>query len=182
MVKRVELLSPVGNMEMLYAAIHNGADSVYLAGKSYGARKYARNFTNEELVEVIRICHLYGVLVYVTVNTIIYESELDDVINYIDFLYQHQVDALIMQDIGLISVVRKRFPNMVIHASTQCHNHNEGGLELFKKLGVSRVVLDREMSIDCIKKLHVDIEKEIQTIYDEKTAKKAEFEKKRSRA
>lgn len=160
-MKRVELLSPVGNMEMLYAAIHNGADAVYLAGKSYGARKYARNFTNEELVEVISYAHLYGVRVYVTVNTIIYESELDDCLSYIDFLYKHQVDALIMQDIGLISVVRKRFPNMEIHASTQCHNHNYGGLKMFYDMGVTRVVLDRELSIDEIKDIDVPIEKEI---------------------
>ena len=161
MRKRVELLSPVGNMEMLYAAIHNGADSVYLAGKNYGARKYARNFTNEELIDVIKMAHLYGVRVYVTVNTIIYEEEKNDVIEYIEFLYQHQVDALIMQDIGLISLVRKRCPNLEIHASTQCHNHNEGGLQLFKDLGISRVVLDRELSVEEIRKFGVDIEKEV---------------------
>ena len=160
-MKRVELLSPVGDMEMLYAAIHNGADAVYLAGKSYGARKYARNFTNEELIEVIQYAHLYGVRVYVTVNTIIYEREFDDCLNYIDFLYQHQIDALIMQDIGLISIVRKKYPNMEIHASTQCHNHNYGGLKMFHDMGVTRVVLDRELSIDEIRDIDVPIEKEV---------------------
>ena len=161
MRKRVELLSPVGNMEMLYQAIHNGADAVYLAGKSYGARKFARNFTNEELVQVIEYAHLYGVKVYVTVNIIIYENELDDVLEYIEFLYQNQVDALIMQDLGLISLVRVRYPNLEIHASTQCHNHNRYGLKLWKKLGVKRAVLDREMSISEIKDLDIDIEKEV---------------------
>ena len=160
-MKRVELLAPVGNMEMLYQAINYGADAVYLAGSNYGARRYARNFTNEELVDAIEYAHLYGVKVYVTVNIIIYENELDDVIEYIDFLYRHQVDALIMQDIGFISLVRRIFPNMEIHASTQCHNHNKGSLELFKNLGVTRVVMDRELSIDEIKNIDVDIEKEI---------------------
>ena len=158
-MKRVELLAPVGNMDMLYQAINYDADAVYLAGSNYGARKYARNFTNDELVSAIEYAHLYGVKVYVTVNIIIYENELDDVVEYIDFLYRHQVDALIMQDIGLISLVRERFPNMEIHASTQCHNHNIGSLELFKSLGVTRVVMDRELSIDDIKKIDVGIEK-----------------------
>ena len=79
-MKRVELLSPVGNIEMLYQAIHNGCDAVYLSGTNYGARKFAANFTNEELVSAIKYCHLYGVKVYVTVNTLIYECEFNDVI------------------------------------------------------------------------------------------------------
>ena len=160
-MKRVELLSPVGNMEMAYMAIHNGADAIYLAGKLYGARKFAKNFTNEELVSIIKYAHLYGVKVYVTVNIIIYESELYDALNYIEFLHKNNVDALIMQDLGLMKLVREYYPNLEIHASTQCHNHNNGGLSFLKELGIKRVVLDREMSIDEIKKLDVDIEKEV---------------------
>ena len=160
-MRKIELLSPVGNMDMMYMAIHNGADAIYLAGKSYGARKYAKNFSNEELVAVIKYAHLYGVKVYVTVNTVIYDSEIEDVLNYIEFLYRNHVDALIMQDIGIIRLVRKMFPNLEIHASTQCHNHNDSGLSFWKSLGLTRVVLDREMSLSEIKNIDVDIEKEV---------------------
>ena len=86
-MKKVELLSPAGNMEMAHLAIHNGADAIYLAGKSYGARKFAKNFNDKELIEIIQYAHLYGVKVYVTVNTIIYEHEIEDALNYIEFLY-----------------------------------------------------------------------------------------------
>ena len=160
-MKKVELLSPVGNKEMLYQAIHNGADAIYLSGKLYGARKFAKNFTNEELVDVIKYAHLYDVRVFVTVNIMIYENELEDALEYIEFLYKNQVDALIMQDIGLITLVRKYYPNLEIHASTQCHNHNKSGLELWRELGIKRVVLDREMTISEIKELDIDIEKEV---------------------
>lgn len=160
-MRKVELLSPVGNIEMAHLAIHNGADAIYLAGKAYGARKYAENFTNEELVNIIEYAHLYGVKVYVTVNTIIYENELSDVLDYVEFLYINQVDALIMQDIGLITLIRRMYPNLEIHASTQCHNHNNSILELWKNLGVKRVVLAREMTTSQIKELKSVIEKEI---------------------
>ena len=160
-MKKVELLSPVGNMEMLYQAVHNGADAVYLAGKRFGARKYANNFDEKEIIDAIKYCHLYGVKVYVTVNTMIYESELDDVLEYLKYLHINGVDAIIMQDIGLISKVREYLPNLEIHASTQLHNHNNSGAKLLKELGVTRIVFDREMSIDEIKNINVDIEKEV---------------------
>jgi len=160
-VKKIELLSPVGNIETLYQAIHNGADAVYLAGTSYGARKFADNFTNEELVEVIKYSHLYGVKVYITVNTLIYEHEVEDCLNYIEFLHKNGVDAIIMQDLGLIKLVREKYPNLEIHASTQCHNHNEEGIKLLKKLGVTRVVMARELSLEEINNIKVDIEKEV---------------------
>ena len=104
-----ELLSPAGNMECLKAAIHNGADAIYLGGKSFGARAFAGNFTNEELKEAVNYAHLYGVKIYVTANTIIYNNEIKDFLEYIKYLYQIGVDALIMQDIGMISLVRKIF-------------------------------------------------------------------------
>jgi len=158
---KVELLSPVGNMKTLYQAIHNGADAVYLGGKNFGARKYSDNFTNDELKEAIRYAHLFNVKVYVTTNTIIYENEVKDFLEYIFFLHKINVDAVIMQDIGLIKQVKEKFPNLEVHASTQCHNHNDEGLKLLKSLGVTRVVLDREMSLDQIKNLNTDIEKEV---------------------
>ena len=96
-------------MECLKAAIHNGADAIYLGGKSFGARAFAGNFTNEELKEAVNYAHLYGVKIYVAANTIIYNNEIKDFLEYIKYLYQIGVDALIMQDIGMISLVRKIF-------------------------------------------------------------------------
>jgi len=156
-----ELLSPVGNMASLYQAVHNGADAVYLGGKNFGARMYADNFTKEDLLEAIRYCHLYDVKIYITVNTVIFDDEVEDFVQYIEFLYLNGVDAVIMQDIGMISLVREKFPELEIHASTQCHNHNEEGIKLLKSLGVSRVVLARELSLSEINNIHVDIEKEV---------------------
>lgn len=156
-----ELLSPAGNMDCLYAAINNGADAIYLSGKNFGARKFAANFTNEELKEATTYAHLYGVKIYVTVNTIIYNEEVEELLNYIDYLYYIGVDALIMQDIGMISLVRKKYPNFNIHASTQLHNHNNNGIKLLKDLGIKKIVLDRELSLEEINKLDSSIEKEV---------------------
>ena len=123
-MKEKELLCPVGNFEALKEAIYNGADAVYLGGKKFGARKFASNFDDIEMVKAIKYCHLYGVKIYVTVNTIIYENEVKDCLDYLTFLHKNGVDAVIMQDIGLIELVHSKFPNLEIHASTQCHNHN----------------------------------------------------------
>ena len=160
-MKKVELLSPVGNMEMLYQAIHNGADAIYLGGKDFGARKYSDNFTNEQLREVVRYSHLYDVKVYVTVNTIVYEREIEELLEYVKYLYTIGVDALIMQDIGMIEVVRNMLPDFAIHASTQMHNHNKEGIDLLEKLGISRIVLAREMRLNEINAINTKLEKEI---------------------
>ena len=156
-----ELLSPVGNFDMLYQAIHNGADAIYLAGHDYGARKYAQNFSKEELQQAISYAHLYDVKVYVTVNTMIYEEEVPNFLDYISFLEDIQVDALIISDIGMINLVHNTFPNIELHASTQCHIYNEESVLFYKNLGVTRVVLARETSIVTLKKLPNNIEKEI---------------------
>lgn len=153
-----ELLSPVGNLESLKQAIHNGADAVYLGGKKFGARAFADNFNETEMIAAIKYCHLYGVKIYVTINTIIYESEIEECINYIRFLHQNNVDALIMQDLGLIKIVHEKFPNLEIHASTQMHIHNEEQLKFLEKLGIKRVVLARELSLEEIKKLNTNLE------------------------
>lgn len=160
-MKKVELLSPVGNFDMLYQAIHNGADAVYLAGTNYGARKFSNNFSNEELVNVFKYARLYEVKVYVTVNTLIYDNEVDDFIEYVGFLHKNGVDAVIMQDMGMIKLVRSMYPNLEVHASTQCHNHNKEIIKLWKSLGVTRVVMAREMSLSEINNIDVDIEKEV---------------------
>ena len=147
-MKKPELLAPVGNKESLIAAINAGCDAVYLSGKKYGARAFAYNFSNEDLIWAINSCHLYGVKVYVTVNTIIYEKEVEDFISYIDFLHRNNVDAVIMQDIGMIDLVRKTYPNLEIHVSTQVNVHNIEGVKFFEELGINRVVLGRETPIE----------------------------------
>lgn len=152
-MKRPELLSPVGNKECLIAAIHAGCDAVYLGGKVFGARSYAGNFSNEELIEAIKYAHLYGVKVYVTVNTIIYEEETKSFIEFVDFLHRNNVDAIIIQDIGMIDYLRKVYPNLEIHASTQMNIHNVEGAKLLEELGLKRVVLARETDIDTVKKI-----------------------------
>ena len=160
-MKKTELLIPVGNKECLLAAIHNGADAVYLGGKKFGARAYSNNFDEQEMIEAIKLCHLYGVKIYVTVNTMIYNSEIEQVMNYLNFLYINNVDAVIMQDNGLIELTRKTIPNLEIHVSTQAHNHNKPAIEHYKQLGCTRVVFDRESSLESIYKLDVNIEKEV---------------------
>ena len=153
-----ELLAPAGDFDTLKQAIHNGADAVYLGGKKFGARKFAPNFDNEEMVNAIKYAHLYGVKVYVTVNTIIYEDEIDECLEYIKFLHENHVDAVIMQDIGMIKIVRKVLPNLDIHVSTQAHTHNNEQIKLLETLGVTRVVVAREMSIEEINQLNTNLE------------------------
>lgn len=156
-----ELLVPVGNYECLVQAINNGADAVYLGGKKFGARAFASNFTMEELENATKLCHLYGVKIYVTVNTLIYENEFNDAINYIKELEKIGVDAVIMQDVGLINVVHQILPDLEIHASTQMHNHSEESLNFLENLGIKRVVFARELSLDYINNIKTNLEKEV---------------------
>ena len=150
-MKKIELLAPAGNMKALHYAVMAGCDAVYLGGIKFGARAFSKNFTNEEIVEAINYCHLYGVKVYVTVNTLIYDEEVDTFLEYIEFLHMNNVDAVIIQDFGMFDLVRKTFPNLELHASTQMHIHNLDGVKLMEKLGMHRVVLARETSVDTIK-------------------------------
>ena len=156
-----ELLAPAGSFDSLKAAVNNGADAVYLSGKLFGARKYAPNFNNDELREAVDYCHLYGVKIYVTVNTIIYEDEIDSVLEYLCFLYNIGVDAVIVQDLGLITLIRKYLPDLEIHASTQAHTHNIEQIKLLENLGVKRVVLARELSLEEINNLDTSLELEV---------------------
>lgn len=156
-----ELLSPAGNMETLKIAVRAGCDAVYVGGKKFGARAYAANFSNEELKEAVFYCHLHDVKLYVTLNTMIYESELEEAKEYLFFLYRIHVDAVIMADLGLMRIARDCFPNLEVHASTQCHTHNANQLELLKLLNVKRVVLARELSKDEIAHLPKDMDFEV---------------------
>lgn len=157
-----ELLAPVGNMECLKAAINAGCDAVYMAGRNFGARSFAGNFSHEELIDAVNICHLYGVKVYITVNTLIFDTEVDRFMEYIDFIHKLGVDAVIMQDIGMIDLVRKTYPKLEIHASTQMHIHNLEGVKLCEKLGIKRVVLARETPIELVNEIRKNTDLEIE--------------------
>lgn len=150
-MKKVELLAPAGSWDNMVSAVMAGADAVYLGGIRFGARAFSSNFSDESIVKAIKYCHLYGVKVYVTVNTLIYDNEVDDFINYIRFLHKNNVDAILIQDIGMLDLVRKKFPNLEVHSSTQMHIHNLDGTLFMEKMGVKRVVLARETSVDEIK-------------------------------
>ena len=160
-MKKIELLSPAGNMEALISAIDGGADAVYIGGENFSARAFAQNFSRQKLKQATKYCHLYDVKLYVTVNTVIFENEIESCLDYLKYLYEINVDAVIMQDIGMINLCKRLIPNLEIHSSTQMNCHNDECLKFLKKLGVKRAVLSREMSIEEIKKLKTDIDLEI---------------------
>ena len=156
-----ELLAPVGSMDHLKVAINAGASSVYLSGKNYGARKFAENFTVDEIEQAVNIAHLHNVKVYVTVNTLIKESELENVLNYLSKLYSIGVDAVLVQDLGLIELIKKHLPKLKMHASTQLTCENQLKLDYLESKGIRRVVLPREMRKYEIKNLKTNMELEI---------------------
>lgn len=158
-----ELLSPAGSMESLKAGIQNGADAIYLGGSSFGARAAATNFDNDELIEAVKYAKLRDVNIFVTVNTSIKETEIEDLISYTDFLYKIGVDAIILSDIGIAEVLRKRYPNMELHASTQISAHSLNDILELKQVGFDRVVIARELGIEEIKEIcdNVDIDIEV---------------------
>jgi U32 family peptidase len=159
----MEILAPAGNKASMIGAINAGANAIYLAGKRFGARAYANNFEDSDLFEVISYAHLRGVLVYVAINTLVYDDEIEGLIQYTDQLVKHHVDALIVQDLGVIDLLTKRYPNTDIHASTQVNAHNIHQVRFLKQLGVKRIVMARETPIDLIRQIkkQVDIELEV---------------------
>ena len=152
-MKKIELLAPAGNIDSLKAAVQAGCDAVYLGGKSFGARAFSKNFSNNELVEAINYAHLYGVKVYVTCNTLVFDEEVPSFLKYVEFLHKNNVDAILIQDLGMLDLVRKTYPNLEVHSSTQMHIHNLDGTKLMESLGVKRVVLARETSFKEIKNI-----------------------------
>ena len=161
-MKKPELLSPAGNMECLYAAINAGADAIYLGGKLFGARSFAGNFTREELISAIKYAHTYGVKIYITVNTMVYEEEVESFLEYVDFLHKNNVDALIIQDLGMMDLIRKTYPNLELHASTQMNVHNVEGVKFLSDLGLKRVVLARETNIGKIREIKSKVDCELE--------------------
>lgn len=158
----IELLAPVGHHEGLLAAVKNGADAIYVGGASFGARKEAA-FSHEELVKVINFSHLHNVKVYVTVNTTIFDQELEALKEYIHFLYLNDVDAIIVQDLGVAHLVKQLYPDFELHFSTQMTLHNTKGVEFAKRFGADRVVVARENTLEEIKAMKeaVDIDLEV---------------------
>ena len=148
-----ELLAPAGNMEALIAAVSNGANAIYLGMNRFGARAYANNFSFEELKEAIKYCHLRNVKIYVTMNTIVFDSELQEAYNQIDELYKIGVDGLIIQDLAIFSYVTENYPLLEAHTSTQMGIDDKEGTLLLKELGAKRVVLSREVPIEKIKEI-----------------------------
>ena len=151
MTDKIEILSPAGDMECFEAAVANGADAIYIGGKQFSARKSASNFDNCELEQAVDYAHLRGVKVYVALNTLIHDGEIEDCFDFIKYCYNIGVDALIVQDFGLVHILRSCFPDFRIHASTQMTVHNSLGVKEAVNLGFSRVVLSRELTYDEIK-------------------------------
>ena len=145
-----ELLAPAGDMQCLYAAVAAGADAVYVGGRAFGARAYAKNFDIDELIHAVEYCHLHGVKLYVTVNTLVYDRELPELSDFVARLWEIGVDAVITADLGVIKEIKRRVPGLLIHASTQMSVHNTNGAEAATQLGCERVVLARELSFENI--------------------------------
>jgi putative protease len=151
--EKPELLAPAGGMEALIAAVENGADAVYLGARAFSARGYASNFSEKELEEAIDYAHLRGVKVYITVNTLLKDGEMESAFKLLARLREMGADAIIIQDLGLISLAGKYLPDLPLHASTQMTLHNSEGVEFVKKSGIERVVLSREVSLEEIKEI-----------------------------
>lgn len=162
-MKKIELLSPVGNFECLKAAVQNGADSVYFGGSLFNARSSASNFDSDELKKAIGYCTVRNVKTHLTLNTLLEDSEFDEAVNLAVDAYKLGIDALIVQDIGLAKYLINLLPDLPIHASTQMSIHNlEGALEA-EKLGFKRVVLSRELSLEEIEYICNNSNIEIET-------------------
>ncbi len=163
MINKTEILAPVGSLDAFYAAMAAGADAVYLGGKAFGARANATNFTLPEIKELIKYAHVRDKKVYVTVNTIIFENEFTNALGFVEELYHSDVDAIIIQDLGLAMVIREKYPDLALHASTQMNIHNLPMAKKIQELGFKRIVLPREMNIDQIKEIKekVNIELEV---------------------
>ncbi len=160
--KDFELLAPAGNLEIFKGVIESGADAVYVGGSMFGARAYANNFTEEELLEAIDFAHLRGVKVYLTVNTLIKNSEFSKLYDYLLPYYKRGLDAVIVQDIGVVKAIHEYFPSMEIHTSTQMTVTGADGVRFLSQFGVTRVVMAREISLAEMKRIHEETGMELE--------------------
>ncbi len=153
----MELLAPAGNFEKLVTAVHFGADAVYFAGKMYGLRAFAGNFDDDEIVKAMQFLHENGKKGYVTLNIVANDSDFEHIDDYLNLLIKAKVDGVIVSDVGVIYYLRKNFPSLNVHVSTQANINNSYSAEFFADLGVTRLVLAREMNLENIKKMHENI-------------------------
>lgn len=160
--KDFELLAPAGSLEILKGVIESGADAVYVGGSMFGARAYANNFTEEELLEAIDFAHLRGVKVYLTVNTLIKNSEFSKLYDYLLVYYKRGLDAVIVQDIGVVKAIHEYFPSMEIHTSTQMTVTGADGVRFLSQFGVTRGVMAREVSLAEMKRIHEETGMELE--------------------
>lgn len=161
--KRLEVLAPAGSFESMKAAVHAGADAVYMGGTRFGARAYAQNPEEDLLLQAIDYAHLHGVKLYLTVNTLLKEGELErELYDYLLRYYEHGLDAVIVQDLGVLHAVRQWFPDLNIHASTQMTLCGAGGAKFLEKAGAERIVLARELSLGEIAEIHKNTGLEIE--------------------
>lgn len=144
-MSKLELLAPAGDFECLKAAVQSGADAVYFAGKSFGARSFAKNFTDDEIKRAIEYCNVRGVGSHITVNTAYLDSEISEVLEFVNFLYKEGASAVIVSDFGAVSLIKKYFPEISVHLSTQATIHNLDGVKFAEMQGADRVVLSREL-------------------------------------
>ena len=161
--KKPELLAPAGNFSCFMAALNAGADAVYLGGSKFGARAYADNFTDEEIIRALDIAHLFGKKIYLTVNTLVKEKEMNELIPYITPFYREGLDGVIVQDIGVLTLLRDSFPKLALHASTQMTVTGVYGASFLKNTGITRVVPARELSLEEVRDIKDGTGLEVET-------------------
>ncbi|MBO4633050.1 MAG: U32 family peptidase, partial [Lentisphaeria bacterium] len=154
--KRVELLAPAGNPSVALSAFDAGADAVYCGLRKFNARERSENFTHDDLSRMVAYAHKLRRKVYVTFNTLLKESELDEAAREMAFLAEIRPDAVIVQNLGAARIMREYFPDLTLHASTQLGIHNSSGLEMAKKFGFQRVILERQVTLDELRKMVPD--------------------------
>lgn len=158
----MELLAPAGNFDKLVTAVHFGADAVYFAGKQFGLRAFAGNFSDEEIVKAMEFLHAHGKKGYVTLNIVAKDSDFENINPYLQLLVEAKVDGVIVSDVGVIYYLRKNFPTLNVHVSTQANVNNSFSAKFFADMGVTRIVLAREMSIDEIALLRKNLPKNVE--------------------
>jgi len=153
----MELLAPAGNFDKLVTAVHFGADAVYFSGKRYGLRAFAGNFDDEEIIKAINFLHEHGKKGYITLNIVANDSDFDNLDEYLNLLTKAKVDGLIVSDVGLIYYIRKNFPSLNVHVSTQANINNSYSAKFFADMGVTRIVLARELNLSQIKEIYNNV-------------------------
>ncbi len=162
-IYKPEILAPCGSYDILVAAVNAGADACYIGGSRFGARAYAENLDSDSVIKAIDYAHNHGVKLYLTVNTLIKNNEIKEIGGYLRPYYEAGLDAVIVQDLGVFSMVRQLFPDMHIHCSTQMNINSVHGAQFMREQGASRVVTAREMSLDEIKAIKKNVDIEIET-------------------